>query len=245
MLASVLCLTGCVTDSVNSAHRYDAEEAARARVVLGLKHLEQGNRVQARYNLERAAEHAPKMPEVHNGLAWYYQVVEDPARADAAYRQALLLDPKNPATLNNYGGFLCQQKRYGEADEYFQQAINHPGYVRIADALENAGTCALEDNRPLAAEAYFRQSLRHDPNRSVALLGLAEIQIDHNQPATAKGYLGRYHMRYPESSRSLWLSYRVAQQQRQPQQAQDFARQLAQQFPGADETKALGVTFLQ
>mgnify|MGYP000047099294 CR=1 FL=1 len=111
---STLLLSGCVTEnSYNGSDKPVVENkinnagAARTRIALALQYLNTGNNSQAKYNLERASEYAPNLPEVHYSLAYYYQQVGENALADKAYQKALTIKPDDPNTLNNYGTFLC------------------------------------------------------------------------------------------------------------------------------------------
>lgn len=82
LAASVLAMTGCVTESVYLGSdkpvvekRINNDDAARTRVSLALKYLASGDSSQAKYNLERAVGFAPKLPEVHYTTAYYYSAV--------------------------------------------------------------------------------------------------------------------------------------------------------------------------
>ena len=79
---STLALGGCVTEnSYNGSdkpvveNKINSAGAARTRIALALQYLNTGNNSQAKYNLERASEYAPNLPEVHYCLAYYYQQV--------------------------------------------------------------------------------------------------------------------------------------------------------------------------
>jgi len=127
---SALALSGCVSESSYNGsnkpvvkNKINNAGAARTRIALALQYLKAGNNSQAKYNLERASEFAPNLPEVHYSLAYYYQQVGENARADKAYQKALDIKPDDPNTLNNYGVFLCGIDEYDRATDQFLKAI--------------------------------------------------------------------------------------------------------------------------
>src|SRR5690554_1617244 len=94
VLFALLMLAGCVSQTTIDGKQqpdnsFNATQAAKTRLALGLQYLQGGNFEQAKANLERAREYTPNDPAIHNGLAYYYQQVKDFARAEQFYRSAL------------------------------------------------------------------------------------------------------------------------------------------------------------
>ena len=61
------------------------------------------------------------------------------ALAEESFRRALQLDPRDADTMHNYGWFLCQQRRYAEADAQFQQALGAAAVPRHGAHAAGAG----------------------------------------------------------------------------------------------------------
>ena len=66
---------------------------------------------------------------------------------------------------NNYGVFLCRQKKYTEAIIHFLLATKDPAYLHVSDAYQNAAHCALKiPNRALADQyAAYSDARRLGP----------------------------------------------------------------------------------
>src|SRR5690554_347148 len=140
-LIAVVMSTGCVSQRTvdgkqQPAQQFDAAEASRTRLALGLQYLRSGNFEQAKANLERAREYTPNNPDVHTGLAYYYQQVRDAENAEKYYREAIRLRPQDGDSYNNLGVLLCNQQRYNEADQMLRKAEAQRGYVKIASTYE-------------------------------------------------------------------------------------------------------------
>lgn len=192
----------------------DHKQAALANVELGLGYLSQGQVARAKAKLTHAIKLAPEMPEAHSAMAYFFEMVGENKDAEKEYKKALKYGVGKGAVYNNYGAFLCRKERFQEADSAFHQALLDKDYTRTAEVYENAGLCALKwkDNTKALEKGsdYFWASLRHDPNRSSALLELAAIQLTQGKPQEAKALLSRYKNVAEPSARSLWLSVQAA-----------------------------------
>ena len=142
-------LSGCVTqefvtgsDELVQERVINKKEAALARLKLALEYLKTGNTAQAQLNLERAEKLDDSVDGIYSSYAYYYQTVGENALADKAYLQALEDFPNNFNTRNNYGAFLCDNRRYEEAEKQFVLAIESPLNTQTANSYENAGLCA-------------------------------------------------------------------------------------------------------
>lgn len=238
LVVVALLLSACVTQTtygrsgaLKEKQHADLEQAARTRVILGLSYLQQNNPEQAKFNLERARNEAPQLPEVHNALAYYYQQVGESQRAEQAYQQALSLDPHNGTTLNNYGVFLCNLKRYQDAERKFARAVALSGYVNVAEAYENAGVCAKRAGHFEQAERYLQKVLNYSATRSRSLLTMAEVQFSLGKMTRAADYLHRYQQIAGNSAKSALLGYRIAQRQGDAPTMQQYRNLLISRFP--------------
>lgn len=149
-----LLLSACVSQS--DKIDFDRQQAAQARVELGLGYLAEGNFAQAKLNLDKALAYAPNYYLPHSALAYFYQRQEALEQANAAYLTALKLDENQGDVLNNYGAFLCSQGKYQEAYAQFDKALNSNGYYQQADTYENLAICAFKakDQETLQANIH-------------------------------------------------------------------------------------------
>ena len=243
---STLALTGCVTEnSYNGSNKPVVENkinntgAARTRIALALQYLKTGNNSQAKYNLERAADFAPELPEVHYSLAYYYQQVDEPELADKAYQQALRIDPNDPNTLNNYGVFLCGIGEYDRAAEELLKAISIPSYIRVAESYENLALCAIEFDDFENAEKYLKSALSHSSQRPSSLISLAGLYYAKSDLHKAQEVVEKYEATGRVTPRALMLSYLIQQRMGHIEKAQTTAGIILQTYPGSTEAKAI------
>lgn len=239
---SALALSGCVTEnSYNGSDKPVVENkinnigAARTRIALALQYLNTGNNSQAKYNLERAAEFAPNLPEVHYSLAYYYQQVGENTLADKAYQKALAIKPDDPNTLNNYGVFLCGINEYDRATDQFLKAIEIPSYIRVAESYENLALCAIEFNDFDNAESYFKQAMNHSSQRTSTLISLAALFYAKSDLHKANELLKRYDDTGKVSSRALMLNYLIKNRMGKIEDAEKIATTISQTYPTSNE----------
>ena len=68
-------------DGFKDPDDFDTVAAAKTRISLGLTYLKNGNYSQAKFNLDKALQFAPRLADAHYSIAYYYQVVgENEAR---------------------------------------------------------------------------------------------------------------------------------------------------------------------
>lgn len=244
MLCALLSLglSGCVSQRTvdgkdQPAQQFDANEAARTRLALGLQYLRAGNFTQARANLERARDFAPRMPEIYTGLAFYFQQVQEYGQAEQNYRYALRLKPDDGDTLNNLGVLLCSQSRPDEADELFNKAIAQTNYVRVADTYENAALCAADHNRYKSAENYYKLALNHSPNNVEILESYARMLLKLRRFSDTEVVLARRAAQPRLTAEYLWLEVQLAEAQRKPAKRAQFAELLQARFPTSGQAQ--------
>ena len=241
MITLALLLGGCVSqpmpEGFERSDDFDQVEAAKTRISLGLTYLKNGNFSQAKQNLDRALEFAPRLADSHYSIAYYYQLVGEVSRAEEAYDNALKLAPRNPDIANSYGAFLCQQSRYKEAKEFFNKAVNSQTYSSSAETYENMALCSLSQSRPDDALEYLHTALKHSPSRAKSLFLLTEVLVSEKQYEEAKATLVRYQRVARVSPNSLWLAVQIESGLNQPQNAKGYGDMLLSLYPGHAATQ--------
>jgi len=154
-------LVGCVsTGSVDPMKTAEGRDKARdAYIQLGIGYLSQGAAERAKVPLRKALELDSSSADANAALALVFQTEMEPKLADEHFRKALS-SRTDSRILNNYGGFLYEQKRYEEAYKRFEQAAEDSLYPERSRVFENLGLTALRMNRPDLAKQHFDKSLR-------------------------------------------------------------------------------------
>lgn len=240
-----LLLSACVTQNYeNNAENPVIEssstdnEIAITRISLGMGYLNMGNTTQAKLNLEKAKRFAPNLTQVYTAFAHYYDVVDEPEQAMAAFEYALSLDAKDADTLNNYGVFLCKQEKYDASETYMLKAIAVPSYLLVSQSYENLALCQLENKNFEKAEIYLAKSISHSPSRSSAFLQMLRLQYAMGKYEEAKIYLRRYEKSTRRfTPNALALAYKVYEKMHNRRVAQNYASMLVKMFPNSYEAK--------
>jgi len=186
--------------------------AAKINVQMGMGYLERGNIEQAQRKLDLAMQQDGKSSLVLDGMAYFLESTGEPERAEIYYRQAIDYAENKGEANNNYGTFLCRQKQYTKAIDYFLTAINDTHYTTPGKAYENAGLCALKIPNKKLAEKYFLKALQKQPRSPTSLLEMGYISYDKNRYAVANNYLKRYNALVTPTSQSIWLAGQIARE---------------------------------
>lgn len=206
-------LAGCASQPVATksslAPGVNQIEAAKTRVSLGLTYLKNGNYVQAKTNLDKALQFAPRLGDVHFALAYYYQQVSEYDIAREYYEQAMHLDRNNPDLINSYGAFLCETGDYREAQENLLRAINIKTYNRAAESYENLAICSHRQGNIAEAMDYLRSALKHQPGRARSWYMLVELLIAKQQWQEAKIAYRQYEKVVPVTADTLNLAIEI------------------------------------
>lgn len=231
----MMLLAGCagqpsMEDAAQGAN-FNPLDAAKTRISLGLTYLKNGNYTQAKFNLDKALQYAPRLADAHYSMAYYYQMVGEMTLADQAYRDAMSLEPKNPDILNSYGAFLCQQGQYEKAKQYFLDAIATQNYIRTAESYENLALCSQSQGQLADAQHYLRMALNHQPGRAKSLMLLAELQAGEQDWLGAKNTLAKYEKLARVTPESLLLAAKVEKGLGNLKGMQDYGRMLLQLYP--------------
>lgn len=232
----VLQLMACQQSNVRDS---DRRSLATTYVQLGVAYMQEDRLDVALEKFNRALELDSAYSPVHNGIAILYSRMGENEHAEKHYRKAISLGPKDSRALNNFGQFLCEQGRYVEAEEKFVAAASNPLYRSPALALANAGVCASRIPDLEKAEAYFRQSLRHNARYPLALLRMSELSLRRENYMSARGYMQRYHEVGQRSADSLWISTRIEYALGDKNAVASYTLLLKNNYPNSMQTKQL------
>ncbi len=241
LVLTMLMLAACVSEPIDKRFKgagdFDSVEAAKTRVSLGLTYLKNGNFSQAKFNLDKALEFAPRSGEANYAMAFYYQQVDEVERAETYYQSAINYSRNDPDVLNSYGAFLCKQGQFEKSKSYFLRAVDDKSYISAAEAYENLAICLQSQNKIDEAIGYFNNALSHQPTRATSLLYLAQLYTERGQWEDAKRALWKYERNASVSADSLWLSFQIAQGQNDLRASLQYAELLRRLYPDYKNTQ--------
>lgn len=173
----MIVLAGC---QMKTNNEFDPEKAALARMRLGLGYLAKANESEenikvAHYNLKLAAQYSPNNSQVMLAMAMFDQHVGEYNEAEIIYKRITLMQPGYGLYHIHYGSFLCGRDRYQEAKKQFEQSIEFDRHRWKADAYEQYGYCAIQNNDKKTADLMFKQLFQYDVNRRDNVIKTAEL----------------------------------------------------------------------
>ena len=153
---------GSQQESASNQRSAPADPLSRAKIhtELGAMYYQAGNMAVALEELRIAIELDSSYAPAYSVKGLVHTNLREFDQAEAQFKKALDLTPKDPEVNNNYGWFLCQTGKERQSIAYFLNALKSPLYTTPELAYANAGGCALKAGDIEGAEAYLQQAIR-------------------------------------------------------------------------------------
>jgi type IV pilus assembly protein PilF len=217
----------------------DATRRSRARLVLAGEYFANGQMEVALDEVKRAIAADPTQSAPYSLRGLIYANLGDDRLAEESFRRALELDSRDANAMHNYGGFLCQRKRYGEAQAMLDRALAVPGYREPVRTLLTKGICLAFDKQYVEAERTLARAQQFDPNSPVIDTNLAEVRYRLGQFEQAKATIARVNaVRGVANAQTLWLAVRIERALGNLRAAADLGARLKREFPNSPEAEA-------
>lgn len=242
-LATVLLQAGCVSnrpverkEAPAAAEPADLDRRARVRLELASAYFGRGQSSTALDEVKQALAVRPDLPEAHNLRGLIYASLNEPELAEESFRRALQLNGRDADTMHNYGWFLCQQRRFKDAESQFQAAVAQPGYAGVSRSLMALGVCQARNNQWPEAERSLSKAYEFDPASPAIAVNLAEVLYRRGELERARFYIRRVTAQDQQvSAQTLWLALRIENKLGQTAQVEALGAQLRQRFPQSAE----------
>ena len=233
------------TTQASGDRSVDKQEVARVRTTLAAQYIRKNDLDTAQRQLEKAFAADSRYAPAYDMMGVLLQ--QEGSRlnlqkADQYFKKAIALDPDFVQVRNNYGVYLSQMDRYGEAAEQFEIAGAALGYEGRIGALENLGRTYLQLNdHPAAAKAFLRAL---DGNRSsiIAHIELVDLLLEQQRVQQAQRLYDETLLLVRGqtiSPRLMLQGIKLADAQNQKPTRQQLAQQLLSAYPLSDEAKQL------
>jgi type IV pilus assembly protein PilF len=239
-----LVLAACVTEggtrgkeSQGPVDPKELDRRAQIHMELASGYFSRGQTSDALDEVKQALAARPDLASGYALRGLIYGALNETAKADESFRQALQLAPHDADTMHNYGWYLCQQKRYPDADAQFAQALAEPTYRGASRTLLAQGVCQARAGRMAEAEHTLSRSYELDPANPTTAVNLAEVLYKRGEYERARFYIRRVNTKDElVSAQTLWLAARIERKLGQDAQVADLGAQLRRRFPQAPET---------
>jgi type IV pilus assembly protein PilF len=250
MGALLLALGGCVTqrtdvpanetkDRVTASDETDTSKRAHARMDLAAAYYGRDQMTTALDQIKLAIVADPTFAEAFNLRGLIYARLEEPTLAEESFRRALQLKPRDADTMHNYGWYLCQQKRFAEANAFFNQALAVPQYRDSARTLLTQGVCDSMAGQLVEADAALSRAYELEPASAAIAFNLAQVLYQRGEFERARFYIRRVNaVREVSNSQSLWLAARIEMKLGNRQGAAELGNQVKNRFPDSREAGA-------
>jgi len=227
---------GNTRDIVTASDESDASKRARLRMELAAGYFGRGQMTTALDQVKLALQADPMLGEAYNMRGLIYANLGDEVLAEESFRRALQLNRRDVDTMQNFGYYLCQKKRYAEATAMFDQAIAVPQYRDPSRTLLTKGVCQAFAGQLAESEETLLLAYQLDTANPSILVNLSEVLYRRGDYERARFYIRRVNS-VPNliGSQTLWLAARIEQRLGNRSGAQDLGEQLRRRFPESRE----------
>jgi type IV pilus assembly protein PilF len=202
--------SGSDKELATSSDQTSAQKRAVIRLQLAVGYYQRGELEVALDEVKQALQANPDSDDAYNMRGLIYMQMSEDHLAEESFQHALRLAPHNGEVDNNYGWFLCQNKRAAESFPYFEAAAAERKYAFPAKALDNAGKCSLKINHSAEAEKYFLLAFKYDPSNNDVNYNLAKIYFDRKEYDHSQFYISRVIKADVHDAEVLWLGIKIA-----------------------------------
>lgn len=156
-------------------HSAESSEPSTAFFALGRRALSVKQYPAAQQFFRQAIAAAPSLPENHNYLGLALQRAGDHQAAEAAYREAIRLDPDYETPLCNLASLFLALNDPQRAESYARHAAVMPHSSAMAH--HELGLALLRQSKAREGMAELRESVRLEPNSAFFHVQLAEMLL--------------------------------------------------------------------
>jgi type IV pilus assembly protein PilF len=230
---------GETKDIVTASDETEASKRARVRMELASAYFGRGQMTTALDEVKLAIAADPNSASAFNLRGLIYASLGDDRLAEESFRHALKLDARDADTMQNFGWYLCQQKRFDEADALFTQALAMPQYRDSPRTLLTQGVCFARAGKWENAERALQRSYELDPANPATAVNLTEVLFHRGELERARFYIRRVNGRAEfVNAQTLWLAARIEHRLGNRQGEREFGTQLRSRFPQSREASA-------
>ncbi len=226
-------------DLVTASDQPAASKRADVRMELATAYFGRGEMTTALDQVKLAIVADPTQASAFNLRGLIYANLGEEALAEDSFRHALELDPKDGDSMQNFGYYLCQKKRYAEADAMFERALAQPRYRQAARTWLTRGVCQAYAEQWPASEASLVHAQELDPTNPSISVNLAEVLYRRGEYERARFQIRRVNaMPAVVNAQTLWLAARIEERLGNRPGTREFGDQLRLRFPDSREAAA-------
>ena len=208
----------------------EARKRARTRMQLAVAYFEQGQTTVALDELKQALVIDPTFSDAFNLRGLIYMRLSDPRLAEDSFRRALANNPHEPNTLHNYGWLMCQQGRYPESIQMFEQALASSAYGTRSKTWMAEGLCQQRAGLLPEAERNLARAYELDAGNPIIAYNLSNLLFQRGEWLRAQFYIRRLNNSELANAESLWLGIKVERRMENREAMLQLVDQLKKRF---------------
>lgn len=226
-------------DRVTASDEPESAKRARFRLELAAAYFGRNQFETALDEVKQSIAADPNQAPAFNLRGLIYASLGDARLADESFRRALQLNPRDADSMQNFAWYLCQQKRFGEADAMFSRALAVPQYAGRSRTLLTQGVCQARAGLLPDAERTLLKSLEAEPRNPATAVNLAEVLLRRGDLERARFYIRRINSTSDlVSAQTLWLAARIENRLGNREGVDEIATRLRNRFPESHESNA-------
>ncbi len=228
--------TGETKDRITASDETEASKRARVRLELAAAYFGRGQMTTALDQVKLAIVAEPNLGDAYNLRGLIYASLGDNVLAEESFRRALQINARDADTMQNFGWYLCQQKRYAEANQQFNQALAIAQYGGGSRTLLTQGVCHAYAGNLAEAERSLVRSYQMDSGNPATAVNLSEVLYRMGEFERARGLIRGVNSRNDvASAQTLWLAARIEKRMGNQPGVDDLGKQLRGRFPESRE----------
>lgn len=247
LLSLVFVLSACASkhlegpsdDSKLSAEKLDAQKRASIRMQLAIGYYQQGQYKVALDEIKQVISISPELVDAYSVRALIFMDMGERQLAEDNFLYALKLAPDNLDVENNYGWFLCSNKREKQGLAYLDKVLQNQNYRATSKAFNAAGMCSLKMKDSSSAEKYFTQGFKADPSNPDLNTNLARTLFERGEYAKARFYIGRVIQQDVLTAEVLWLAIKIEHKLGDDSALNSLSAQMRKRYPDSTEYSLL------
>ncbi len=179
-----------------------------------------------------ALEADPNMGPAHNLRGLIYGNLGEAGLAEESFRRALTINARDSDALQNYGWFLCTQKRYAEGQAQFTTALAIPQNRINPRIYRTLGVCQNMAGQWAEAENSLQRAIDIEPNNPATAFNLAEVLYRRGDYERARFYIRRVNSQQGVmNAQTLWLAVRIEKRLGNQSGVRELGNQLREPLP--------------
>jgi type IV pilus assembly protein PilF len=156
--------------------------------------------------------------------------------AEESFRRAQQIAPRDGDVMHNYAWFLCQERRFPEAETLFRQALAQPQYLDTVRTHLALGVCQARAGRMVEAEGTLTRAYELDPGNPATAFNLSDVLFRRGEYERVRFYMRRVNaLQEQANAQTLWLAARAEYRLGNTVGARQLGNQLRDRFPQSPE----------